>query len=148
MISELKGLDMDRKLNDNIEDKIVTYFGYFEEHSLMTIAKTCAKLYISEHFKSICQDTFKFPTFEEMKELVIEEMKHDFDDKVIPVIEQACPDLTDDEIEAKVAELEKMYQNEHDEQVTSTVNAALKELKLRVRMLQKELKTLKRKYTI
>lgn len=131
-----------------LANKIVTYYGYFGEYSLKGIAKTCAKLIISERYRDLCFDNFDFPTQEEMKEWVLEEMKQNFDEKVVPLIEQTYPDMSEDDIEAEVSELEKKYEKEHEEQLMSTTKAALKELRIRVRALQKELNALKRKYTI
>ncbi|OQX05400.1 MAG: hypothetical protein BWK80_52245 [Desulfobacteraceae bacterium IS3] len=131
-----------------LANKIVTYYGYFGEYSLKGIAKTCAKLIISERYRDLCFENFDFPTQEEMKDWVLEEMKQNFDEKVVPLIEQTYPDMSEDDIEAEVAKLEKKYEKEHEEQLMSTTKAALKELRIRVRALQKELNALKRKYTI
>ncbi len=133
---------------DILADKIVTYYGYFEEYSLKKIAQTCVKLLISEQYKDLCYDNFQMPSHGEMKDWVREEMKQNFDDKVMPLIERTFPDLGDEELDAEVDRLENMYEQEHGEQLESTTKAALKELRMRVRSLQKELKTLKRKYTI
>lgn len=134
--------------DDMLASKIVQYFGYFEEYSLKKIAKTCVKLIISEYYKALCYGSFQFPSHDEMKAWVLEEMKQSFDEKVIPLIEQTYPDLSEEEFEEKVNLLEKMYQKEHEEQLNSTTNAALKELRFKVKALQKELAALKRKYTI
>ncbi|GEM_PF-1929657 len=131
-----------------LANKIVTYYGYFGEYSLKGIAKTCAKLIISERYRDLCFENFDFPTQEEMKDWVLEEMKQNFDEKVVPLIEQTYPNMSEDDIEAEVAKLEKKYEKEHEEQLMSTTKAALKELRIRVRALQKELNALKRKYTI
>ncbi|WP_207682818.1 hypothetical protein [Desulfonema magnum] len=131
-----------------LANKIIRYYGYFGEYSLKGIAKTCAKLIISEHYRDLCFDTFQFPNQEEMEKWVLEEMKQHFDEKVVPLIEQTYPDLSEEELEDEVARLERRYQKDHEEQLMSTTKAALKELRIRVRGLQKELKVLKRKYTI
>jgi len=133
---------------DILGSKIVRYYGYFGEYSLKGIAKTCAKLFISEHYRDLCFDNFEFPSEEEMKEWVLEEMKRNFDEKVVPLVEQTYPDLSERELDKEVERLEKKYEKEHSEQLISTTRAALKELRIRVRGLQKELKVLKRKYTI
>ncbi|MDM8552497.1 hypothetical protein QUF72_20590 [Desulfobacterales bacterium HSG2] len=131
-----------------LANKIVMYYGYFEEHSLKGIAKTCAKLIISEHYRDLCFDNFEFPSHEEMKSWVLEEMKQNFDEKVVPLVEQAYPHLSEAELDNEIARLEKKYEKEHGERLESTARAALKELRVRVRGLQKELKELRRKYTI
>ncbi len=133
---------------DALADKIVRYYGYFEEYSLKSIAKTCVKMIISEYYKDLCYDNFTFLTFDEMREWVLEEMKQNFEEKVVSLIEQTYPDLDEDEFDAKVTQLEKIYEKGHEEQLTSTTKAALKELRIRVRALQKELTVLKRKYTV
>ncbi len=76
---------------DMLANKIVRYYGYFGEYSLKNIAKTCAKLIISEHYRDLCFDTFQFPNQEEMEKWVLEEMKQHFDEKVVPLIEQTLP---------------------------------------------------------
>lgn len=140
---------MNQKKTDNgITEKIVTYFGYFEEYSLRSIAKTCARLIISEYFTEICNNTFEIPAYDEVRKWVVEEMKQDFDEKVMPLIEQTYPDFTDEELDREAQRLEKEYEKEHQEQVESTTKAAYKELRILVKSLQKELKTLKRKYTV
>jgi len=131
-----------------LSGKIVTYYGYLGEYSLKGIAKTCAKLVISDCYRDLCFDNFEFPSEDEMRELVLEEMRQHFDEKVVPLIEQTYPDFTDEELDAEIGRLEKRYEKEHKEQLSSTVYTAMKELRLRVRGLQKELKSLKRKYTI
>ena len=135
-------------VSDALSDKIVKYYGYFEEYSLKSVAKRCVRLIIGEYFKDLCYDNFKFLTFEEMREWVLEEMKQNFEEKVVPLIEQTYPDLDEDEFDAKVSQLEKLYEKEHEEQLESTTKAALKELRIRVRALQKEMASLKRKYTV
>lgn len=135
-------------VSDALSDKIVKYYGYFEEYSLKSVAKRCVRLIIGEYFKDLCYDNFKFLTFEEMREWVLEEMKQNFEEKVVPLIEQTYPDLDEDEFDAKVSQLEKLYEKEHEEQLESTTKAALKELRIRVRALQKEMAVLKRKYTV
>ncbi len=138
----------DQLKNDGLADKIVTYFGYFEEYSLKTVAQKCAKLVISEHFKDICYENFELPSLEEMKELVMEELYAHFDEKVTPLIEQTYPNLSDEAFDEKLDMLEKLYAREHEEQLASTANAALKELRVRVKALRKELRLVKKKYTI
>lgn len=131
-----------------LTEKIITYYGYYEENFLKSIAKTSVKLLISEKFKELCYGTFEFPDFEGMKIWVVEEMKQNFDDKVLPLIEETFPDLDDEGLDLKIIELEKQYEIHHQQQLDSIVKATLKELKVCVRELQKDLKTLKRKYTI
>lgn len=133
---------------DELAKKIVTYYGYFGEHSLKRIAKTCAKLIISEHCRELCFDDFEFPSHGEIKSWVLEEMKQNFEEKVMPIIEQTYPRLSEAELDEEISRLEKKYEKEHKEQLESTTRAAIKELQIRVRGLQKEFKELKRKYTI
>lgn len=140
--------DSDGPPHDALADKIIKYYGYFEEYSLKSIAKTCVKLIISEYYKDLCYDNFRFPTFDEMREWVLDEMKQNFEEKVVSLIEKTYPDLDEDEFDAKMTQLENIYEREHEEQLASMTRAALKELRIRVRALQKELAAVKRKYTV
>ncbi|MCP4109802.1 MAG: hypothetical protein GY749_30510 [Desulfobacteraceae bacterium] len=131
-----------------LADKIVMHYSCFEDDTLKKTAERCAKLIISEHYKDLCYDNFKIPSYEEMKEWVLEDMRHSFDEKVMPLIEQAYPDMDDEELDAEISKLEAIYETQHEEKLESTTRAALKELKIKVRKLQKELKELKRKYVM
>ncbi len=131
-----------------LADKIVIDYSYFEEYTLKKIAERCVKLVISEHYKDLCYDNFNIPSYEEMRELILEEMKQNFDEKVMPLIEKAYPDKNDEELDAEISRIETIYEKQHEEKLESTTRAALKELKIKVRKLQKELKELKRKYVL
>lgn len=138
---------MDKKTTDEVlANKIVAYFGYFQEYSLKRIASKCAKLVISEHYRELCYENFKLPAYEEMEEWVLEELKESFDEKVTPLIEQTYPDWTEEEIEKEISRLENVFAEEYEEQLRSTTNAALKELRIRAKEIQKELNAVKRKY--
>ena len=133
--------------NKILSEKIVRYYGYFEENSLKSIAKTCAKLIINEYFNEICSGYFNIPTLEEVKEWVLDEINQDFDEKIMEAIDNTYPDMSDEEINTEIARLEKIYVKEHEEQLTATSKAAIKELHNRVKALQKEIEVLKKKYT-
>jgi len=128
--------------------KIIEYYGYFEEYTLKNLARKCAILVISNNYNYICQESFSMPNHDEMKKMVMDEMKQSFDEQIVPLVEKNYPHLNDDELEDKVAELEDLYEKEHEDLVKSTAVAAIKELKMRVRGLSKELKALKKKYTV
>lgn len=138
----------DKPPESALEDKIVTYFGYFEEYSLKSTAKKVVKLIISEYYRELCYGTFEMLSYEEVEEWVLEEIKDHFEEKVLPLIEETCPDLDDEQLDAMIERLEEKYQQEHRIQLESTTKEALKELKIRVKALLKELATIKRKYTI
>ncbi len=129
-------------------DQIIQYFAYFEESSLKGIAKKCARLMINENFGVICSEDYSEPSFEEMEELVLEELRGNFDEKVAAAIARTCPHLNDEQADSELIRLEKLYRKEHEEQILATTHAAIKDLKTRVKNLQKEVKTLKRKYTV
>lgn len=129
-------------------DQIVQYFAFFEESSLKGIAKKCSRLMINENFGVICSEDYADPSFEEMQELVLEELRGNFDEKVAAAIAQTCPHLSDDQADAELIRLEKLYRKEHGEQIRAATHAAIKDLKARVKNLQKEVKTLRRKYTL
>ncbi len=148
MMSEGKKDELKKISEKEVSDKIVTYYGYFEEYSLKNVAKRCVRLIISEYYKDLCYDSFKLPSHEDMKTWILEEMKQSFDEKIMPLIEQTNPDLSDDEIDDEIKKLEILYEKEHKEQLDSAIAAGLKELRIRVKGLQKELKALKRKYTM
>lgn len=128
--------------------KIIEYYGYFEEYTLKNLAKKCATLVISDNYNYICQENFSLPSHDEMKKMVMDEMKQSFDEQIVPLVEKNYPHLDDDELDDKISELEDLYEKEHEELVTSTAVAAIKELKMRVLGLSKELKALKRKYAV
>lgn len=133
--------------DDALAEKIVRYYGYIEEVSLKNVAKTVAKLIINEYFDSICSGNFKNLTDKEMREWVTEELNQRFDEKVVAAVEQSYPHLSEEEIDAKLASIESLYQKEHEAQVEAVTKAALKEFRSRVVGLQKEVKALKKKYT-
>ena len=83
-----------------------------------------------------------------MEELVLEELHGNFDEKVAAAIARTCPNLNDEQADAELIRLEKLYIKEHEEQIRATTHAAIKDLKTRVKNLQKEVKALRRKYTV
>ncbi len=133
--------------NDALREKIVTYFGYVEEQFLKGISKTCAKMIIEDQFNEICSNRFEMPAFKEMETVVFEELKRNFDKKVIHIVEQTYPDMSDDELDHEIEKLEERYYHDHEAQINAAVAAALKELKQRVDGLKKEINAIKRKYT-
>jgi hypothetical protein len=137
----------DKEIDKSLAEDIIKYYGYFSEHSLMSVAKNCAKLMINEHFEGICSGVFKNPSHEEMEKWVLEEMKDRFDAAVVSLLDKRHPDWSEEQIDAEVARLEKMYEVEHEKQLKATTNAALKEVGNSVRKLQKEMRAMKRKYT-
>ena len=145
MNNDTKSTDVSEGILDN---QIVQYFAYFEESSLKGIAKKCSRLMINENFGVICSEDYFEPSFEEMEELVLEELRGIFDEKVAGAIAQTCPHLSDEQADAELVRLEKLYRKEHEEQIRAATHAAVKDLKTRVKNLQKEVKTLRRKYTV
>lgn len=133
--------------DDALAEKIVRYYGYTEEVSLKNVAKTVAKLTINEYFDSICAGRLKSVSDDEMRQWVVEELNRRFDEKVVAAIEQSYPHLSEEEVDAKLAAIESLYQKEHEAQVEAVTKAALKEFRNRVANLQKEVKALKKKYT-
>jgi CO dehydrogenase/acetyl-CoA synthase epsilon subunit len=133
--------------DDALAEKIVRYYGYTEEVTLKNVAKTVAKLMINEYFDNICSGSFKNITDEEMREWVTEELNQRFDEKVVAAVEQSYPDLSENEINEKIAAIESLYQKEHEAQVEAVTKAALKEFRTRVINLQKDVRALKKKYT-
>lgn len=133
--------------DDALAEKIVRYYGYTEEVSLKNVAKTVAKLTINEYFDSICAGRLKNVSDDEMRQWVVEELNQRFDEKVVAAIEQSYPHLSEEEVDAKLAAIESLYQKEHEAQVEAATKAALKEFRNRVGNLQKEVKALKKKYT-
>lgn len=129
-------------------NQIVQFFSYFEESSLKGIAKKCSRLMINENFGPICSEEFSDPSFEEMLELVLEELRGNFDEKVAAAIARNYPHLSDEQADAELIRLEKLYRKEHDEQIRATTHAAIKDLKAQVKSLQKDIRALKRKYTL
>lgn len=103
---------------------------------------------INENFGLICSEEYSEPSFEEMQELVLEELRGKFDEKVAAAIAQTYPQLSDEQADAELIRLEKIYRKEHEEQIRATTHAAIKDLKTQVKILQKEVKALKRKYTL
>ncbi|MFH0998417.1 MAG: hypothetical protein V1844_23415 [Pseudomonadota bacterium] len=145
MNNDTKSTDVSEGILDN---QIVQYFAYFEESSLKGIAKKCSRLMINENFGVICSEDYTEPSFEEMEELILEELRGIFDEKVAAAIARTCPHLSDEQADAELIRLEKLYRKEHEEQIRATTLAAVKDLKTRVKNLQKEVKTLRRKYTV
>jgi hypothetical protein len=145
-------MDTDTKSTDVSDgiwgNQIVQYFAYFEESSLKGIAKKCSRMIINDNFGVICSEDYAEPSFEEMEELILEELCGNFDKKVAAAIAQTCPHLTDEQADAELIRLEKLYRKEHGEQIRATTLAAIKDLKARIKNLQKEVKALKRKYTV
>ena len=136
------------KVEDVIAQKIVRYYGYLEENYLKSIAKKSAKLVIGEYFGDICADMFEILSPEEMEEWVLEELNQDFDEKVVGAVERFYPDLSGNELDEKLMQLEKMYIREHQEQLKAATKVAIKELRTRVRALRKDVNLLRRKYTL
>jgi len=145
MNNDTKSTDVSESI---LRNQIVQYFAYFEESSLKGIAQKCSRLMINENFGVICSEDYAEPSFEEMKELVLEELRGNFDEKVAAAIARTCPHLNDEQADAELIRLEKLYRKEHEEQIRATTHAAVKDLKTRVKNLQKEVKTLRRKYTV
>ena len=145
-------MNNDAKSTDVSEDifgnQIVQYFAYFEESSLKGIAKKCSRLMINENFGVICSEDYAEPSFEEMEELVLEELRGNFDEKVAAAIARTCPHLNDEQADAELIRLEKLYRKEHEEQIRATTLAAIMDLRMQVKNLQKEIKSLRRKYTV
>jgi hypothetical protein len=133
---------------DILGNQIVQYFAYFEESSLKGIAKKCSRMIINENFGVICSEDYTEPSLEEMEELVLEELRGIFDGRVAAAIAKTCPHLTDEQADAELIRLEKRYRKEHEEQIRATTHAAIKDLKTRIKNLQKEVKALRRKYTV
>jgi len=145
MNNDTKSTDVSEDISGN---QIVQYFAYFEESSLKGIAKKCSRLMINENFGAICSEDYAEPSFEEMEELVLEELRGDFDEKVSAAIARTCSHLNDEQADAELIRLEKLYRKEHTEQIRATTHAAINDLKTRVKNLQKEVKILRRKYTV
>ncbi|MBF0120622.1 MAG: hypothetical protein HQK79_17480 [Desulfobacterales bacterium] len=135
-----------RKQEDIIAEKIIKYYDYFEENSITTISKKCAKYIINEYFEDICSNNFEMPSSEIVEEWVLEEVKHQFDEKVVEIIENTCPSMTEDEIDEQITKLEKMYERENKKQISAAANLAIKELKSRIKSLQKDLIELRKKH--
>ncbi len=133
--------------NDTLREKIVTYFGYVEEKFLKSVSATCAKIIIEEKFGDICSDRFDMPSLKEMEKVVLYELKRNFDRKVIHIVEQTFPDISDDELDSEIERLEGMYYQEHEKQIKTVTKAAVKELQIRVAGLKKEIRAIKTKYT-
>lgn len=133
-------------MDDVLVDSIVTYSGHFEEHSLKRVANRCVRSVIGDQFQELCGEAFVFPTNEQMREWVVEEMKQYFEDQLMPIIESRHPELTEEELDAHLDKFYQAYETEYAEQIDSTTQAAVKELRIRVKAVQKELIAVKRKY--
>lgn len=134
------------RLDDVLVDSIVAYSGHFEEHSLKRIANRCVRSVIGDQFQELCGETFDMPSWERMREWVVEEMKQYFEDQLIPIIERRYPDATDEELDDYIDQFYRAFETEYAEQIDSTTHAAIKELRVRVKAVQKELSAIKRKY--
>jgi len=91
MNNDTKSTDVSEEISGN---QIVQYFAYFEESSLKGIAKKCSRLMINENFGAICSGEYAEPSFEEMEELVLEELSGNFDEKVAAAIAGAGCNIT------------------------------------------------------
>ena len=136
----------ERRIDDVLVDSIVTYSGHFEEHSLKRIANRCVRTLIGDRFGDLCDETFAIPSPEQMREWVVDEMKQYFEDQIMPIIERRHPDLTDEEVDIHLDRFYQAFETEYAEQIDSTTHAAIKELRVRVKAVQKELTAVKRKY--
>ncbi len=145
MNNDTKSTDLSEDLPGNL---IVQYFAYFEESLLKGIAQKCSRLMVNENFGLICSQEYAEPSFAEMEELVLEELRGNFDAKVAAAISRTCPHLDDEQADSELIRLEKLYRKEHGEQIQAATHAAIKDLKTRVKNLQKEVKLLRRKYTV
>ncbi len=134
------------RLDDVLVDSIVAYSGHFEEHSLKRIANRCVRSVIGDRFQELCGGTFDMPPKERMREWVVEEMKQYFEDQLVPIIERRYPDATDEELDDYIDQFYRAFETEYAEQIDSTTHAAIKELRVRVKAVQKELSAIKRKY--
>ncbi len=134
--------------DDVLTEKIVTYYGYFNEKYLKKISRTCATLFIREYFEEICSNNFVMPSEAQMQDCVLDEMARNFDDKVVGAIELAYPDLDEEELEEMLIRVEKMYQKDHQEQLRATSRACIKELGILIKSLKKDLQELKEKYIV
>lgn len=129
-------------------DAISAELGYFEDASLKNIAKKCSRLIINENFGTICSETFIEPNLEELEVMILDLLQQQFEDRVGRAIADSMPQLEECEIDAQLDRLSIHYRQEFQEQIRSTTHAALKELKTRIKGLHKEIKALKRKYTL
>ncbi len=136
----------ERRIDDVLVDSIVTYSGHFEEHSLKRIATRCVRTVIGDRFGELCDETFVIPSPEQMREWVVDEMKQYFEDQIMPIIERRHPDLTEAELDIYLDRFYRAFESEYGEQIDSTTHAAIKELRVRVKAVQKELMAVKRKY--
>jgi uncharacterized membrane protein YheB (UPF0754 family) len=134
------------RLDDVLLDSIVAYSGHFEEHSLKRIATRCVRSVIGERFQELCGETFDMPSRERMREWVVDEMKQYFEDQLIPIIERRHPDATEEELDDAIEGFYQVFEKEYAEQIDSTTHAAMRELRVRVKAVQKELAAVKRKY--
>jgi uncharacterized membrane protein YheB (UPF0754 family) len=133
-------------IDDVLVDSIVTYSGHFEEHSLKRIANRCVRSVIGERFQDLCGEAFSIPSQDQMRDLVVEEMKQYFEDQLVPIIERRHPDLSDEKLDAVIEQFYRQFEAEYTEQIDSTTNAAIRELRVRIKAVQKELAAVKRKY--
>jgi hypothetical protein len=138
---------MNMEKDESLTEKILGDCGHLTESNLKTIARTCAKITVSENFEKICCDRFQIPPESELEDLVVEEMKRVFDENVIEVIERDHPDWSEEKIDAELDRLEKLFATEHEEQKVAITQTTVKELQKRVKALQEELEILKRKYS-
>jgi len=146
---ELKEYKINKKIiEEEVSREILNYYNNFENYSLGDIAKACAKILISNKYHYICFDNFQMPQYEEIRNLVFDEIRKNFDERIILAIDKMHPNLTDNELNNYISKSEKLYEKEHKEQIESVVLAVEREIKTRVKGLQRELKLLKRKYTI
>lgn len=129
-------------------DAISAELGYFEDASLKNIAKKCSRLIINENFGTICSGTFIEPNLEELEVMILDLLQQQFEDRVGRAIADAMPQLKECEIDAHLDRLSMGYRQEFQEQIRSTTHAALKDLKTRIKGLNKEIKALKRKYSL
>lgn len=136
----------ERRIDDVLVDSIVTYSGHFEEHSLKRIANRCVRTLIGDRFGDLCDETFAIPSPEQMREWVVDEMKQYFEDRIMPIIERRHPELTDEEVDIHLDRFYQAFETEYAEQIDSTTHDAIKELRIRVKAVQKELLAVKRKY--
>ncbi len=134
------------RIDDVLVDSIVAYSGHFEEHSLKRIANRCVRSVIGEGFQDLCGETFHIPPQNQMREWVVEEMKQYFEDQLMPIIERRHPDLAEEELDVYLDRFYRAFETEYAEQIDSTTHAAVRELRVRVKAIQKELAAIKRKY--
>lgn len=136
----------ERRIDEVLVDSILTYSGHFEEHSLKRIANRCVRTVIGDRFGDLCDESFDLPSLDQMREWVVDEMKQYFEDQIMPIIERRHPDLTEEELDSHLDRFYDAFEAEYAEQIDSTTQAAIRELRVRVKAVQKELTAVKRKY--